>query len=108
MGSIFTALPSVKVHVAQAEEADHSDLVGRLVAYPATAERYQARGCSLGSTEPGEPDPEEQADAFHYEHPDYTDAEQLQPTSGRKKWALRHNKAIKKKLKADKTGYIGS
>jgi hypothetical protein len=35
--------------------------------------------------------------------------ENLEPTSGRKAWMIRHGKRVKKKLKADrKTGYIGS
>jgi hypothetical protein len=36
------------------------------------------------------------------------DHEALEPTSGRKAWMIRHGKRIKKKLKADKRGYIGS
>ena len=37
-----------------------------------------------------------------------TNYEQLAPTSGRKNWKLKHNKRIKKPLKADKKGYIGN
>ena len=45
---------------------------------------------------------------YAYEHPEIMNYEALQPTSGRKKWMIKHGKRIKKKLKADKRGYIGS
>jgi len=45
---------------------------------------------------------------FAYEHPTLMNYEALEPTSGRKSWMLRHGKRIKKKLKADKRGFIGS
>ena len=45
---------------------------------------------------------------FAYEHPSLMDHEALEPTSGRKKWMIRHGKRIKKGIKKDKTGYIGS
>ena len=49
------------------------------------------------------------AQAFAYEHPSLMNHEQLEPTSGRKAWMIRHGKRVKKHLKADKkTGYIGS
>jgi len=109
MASIFSALPQVKVFVAQAEEADHSSLVAHLVAFPATAERYLTSQRSvLNFQDEGEPEPEATHDTFHYEHPDYADPTTLQKTSGRAKWAMRHGKAVRKKLKADKRGYIGS
>jgi len=34
--------------------------------------------------------------------------EALEPTSGRKRWKMRHHKPIKKKLRPMKNGYIGS
>ena len=45
---------------------------------------------------------------FAYEHPTLMDVEALEPTSGRKAWMMRHGKRIKKVLKKDKTGYVGS
>ena len=48
------------------------------------------------------------AQAFAYEHPSLMNPEALEPTSGRKAWMIRHGKRIKKVLKADKRGYIGS
>ena len=108
MSSIFTALKVAKVQVAKVEEAEQCNLMANLVTYPATAERYSQRGASIGKSLAEEPDPEEELDNFHYEHPDYTNVESLQPTSGRKKWMMRHGKALRKKMKPDKTGYQGS
>ncbi len=44
---------------------------------------------------------------FVREDPTLLDYKALEPTSGRKRWKLRHNKRIHKPLKADKKGYIG-
>lgn len=66
------------------------------------ANKYLTQGASNNDEE------EEAAVAFAYEHPTLMSAESLQPTSGRKKWMLKHGKRIKKPLKADKRGYIGS
>ena len=90
-------------------------MISNLAQYPQAAERYSQKGGSLGKTGlnkngDGEEQKDDEAagDPFHYENPDMTDIEQLKPTSVRKKWMLRHGKRIKKKVKADKTGYIGS
>jgi hypothetical protein len=34
--------------------------------------------------------------------------EALEPTSGRKRWKMKHHKTIKKKMKPQKNGYKGS
>jgi hypothetical protein len=47
------------------------------------------------------------AQNFAYEHPTLMNYEALEPTSGRKAWMIKHGKRIKKKLKADKRGFIG-
>ena len=52
--------------------------------------------------------PNETEKEYAYEHPEIMNYEALQPTSGRKKWMIKHGKRIKKKLKADSRGYIGS
>ena len=78
MSSIFTVYKTLKVFVAQPEEAETCGLMANLVTYPATAERYQQKGASIGKKMEGdEPDPEEELDSFHYEHPDYTNPEAL-------------------------------
>jgi hypothetical protein len=45
---------------------------------------------------------------FAHEDPVNLNFESLEPTSGRKRWKMRHHKPLKKKLKATKQGYIGS
>jgi hypothetical protein len=60
-----------------------------------------------GGLVPGQP-ADATAQAFAYEHPTLTNYQALEPTSGRKAWMMKHGKRIKKKLKADSTGYIGS
>ena len=69
-----------------------SNIVQKLVEFPAAVMRYKN-----SSTE----------GHFAYEDPTLTDHNALEPTSGRKLWKLRHNKRIRKPLKADKTGFIG-
>ena len=43
---------------------------------------------------------------FGYEEPTNMNFEELEPTSGRKLWKLRHKKRIKKKLRKTKDGFI--
>ena len=74
------------------EDDNPSGIVQKLVGFPAAVERYKNR-----TTE----------GRFAYEDPTLTDHNALEPTSGRKLWKLRHNKRIRKPLKADKTGFIG-
>ena len=74
------------------------------------AQRYAQNGTSVGgansaASESGEFDA---AKNFAYEHPTLMNHEALEPTSGRKAWMIKHGKRIKKKLKADKRGFIGS
>jgi len=45
---------------------------------------------------------------FAYEDPKILNAEKLAFTSGRKIWKLKHKKRVKKGLRKDKKGYIGS
>lgn len=67
-------------------------MIQNLVGYPAAIERYKAGP----------------SDDFTREDPALIDSQALEPTSGRKLWKLRHNKSIRKPLKADKKGFIGS
>ena len=76
--------------------------------FPEAAEQYHQRGSSFGESEEKSKNREDNTNAFAYEHPDILNYEALEPTSGRKKWMIKHGKRIKKKLKADKRGYIGS
>jgi hypothetical protein len=48
------------------------------------------------------------AATFAYEEPTSVSFEQLEPTSGRKKWKMKHHKKIHKKMKPMKNGYQGS
>lgn len=100
-----------KMAYADAAEFQTSWLVQNLVNFPLQAQSYSELGKSIGgsNTHPdlaGGADATEQA--FAYEHPTLINYEALEPTSGRKKWMIKHGKRIKKKLKADKRGYIGS
>jgi len=63
-----------------------------MVGFPASVARYKNRDTA----------------GWAYENPRITDAGALEPTSGRKLWKLRHNKRIRKPVKKDKTGFIGS
>lgn len=45
---------------------------------------------------------------YAYEDPKILNAEKLAFTSGRKIWKLKHKKRVKKGLRKDKKGYIGS
>jgi len=46
-------------------------------------------------------------DHFAYEDPNFVTVEQLEPTSGRKLWKMKHRKTINKKLKRYKDGFQG-
>jgi hypothetical protein len=46
--------------------------------------------------------------AFAHEDPTLLNFECLEPTSGRKRWKMKHHKRIKKKEKPQKNGYQGS
>lgn len=77
--------------------------------FPNAAKRYSQAGTSIGGTMDGQRDSgdHDAAKTFAFEHPSLTDYEALEPTSGKKAWMLKHGKRIKKKLKADKRGFIG-
>lgn len=97
----------MEVLYAMPEECDHSLLVSNLVQFPEASKRYSQHGASLGN-EKAQNSNDPVAEAFAYEDPTLTNVEALEPTSGRKAWMLKHGKRIKKALKADKRGYIGS
>jgi len=59
-----------------------------MVGFPAAVELYKNNAS--------------QGNVFTKEDPSITNHEALTPTSGRKLWKLKHNKRIKKPLKADK------
>jgi hypothetical protein len=88
-----------------ADEAQTSSLILSMVNFPVAAEKFRQSGQSFGTEDTGE---QEAAQTFAYEHPSLVSYEALEPTSGRKAWMIRHGKRIKKKLKADNKGYIGS
>ena len=69
-----------------------SGIVQNLVGFPASVIRYKTQTTA----------------EFPSEDPTLKDYNALEPTSGRKIWKLRHGKKIRKVLKEDKTGYIGS
>ena len=64
-----------------------------MVGYPSAVERYKNKATG---------------DNFAREDPSMLDYQSLEPTSGRKIWKIRHNKRIRKPLKADKSGFIGT
>ena len=107
------SIASIGVSYADADEAETSLLVMNLVQFPQAARQYTELGTSMSSKPPA-PVPshisqgQDAQTRFAYEHPALTDHEALEPTSGRKAWMLRHGKRIKKVLKKDKRGYIGS
>lgn len=72
---------------------DQSDFVQNLFDYPAAVERYHNKDTSA---------------SFIHEDPTVTSMEALEATSGRKNWKLRHHKRVKKILKPDRKGFIGS
>lgn len=51
---------------------------------------------------------QENTDHFSYEDPLHMNVEKLAFTSGKKLWQLKHWKWVKKSLRKDKKGYIGS
>jgi hypothetical protein len=67
-----------------------STLISNLASLPATVERFQNRS---------------REDGFSNENPNIVDADQLEPTSGRKNWKIRHHKPLKRKLKTYKNGF---
>ena len=88
-------LPSVSnFPVVFAEPDNPALLIQNLAGFPAAVERYKARGMD--------------ANVFSKEEPLTTSYQALQPTSGRKQWKLKHNKRIKKPMKADKQGFRGA
>ena len=72
------------------------------------AQKFSDNGTSIGANTLDANTDALDSDPFAYEHPSIVSYEQLEPTSGRKAWMIKHGKRIKKKLKADKRGYIGS
>ncbi len=74
------------------EQDNPCRMVQNLVGYPAAVERYKNKSAST---------------VFEREDPTMLDHHALEPTSGRKLWKLKHNKRIRKPLKADKQGFIG-
>ena len=97
----------MEVIYAMPEECDHSILVGNIVQFPEASKRYSEHGASLGN-EKAKNSTDPVQEAFAYEDPTLTDFQALEPTSGRKAWMLKHGKRIKKALKPDKRGYVGS
>jgi len=75
--------------------------------FPVAALRYSQTGSSVGKLDQHD-DGQGAGVNFAFEHPTLTNYEALEPTSGRKAWMIKHGKRIKKKLKADKRGFIGS
>lgn len=103
------SVSNLEVFYAMPEENEVSLLVTNLMQFPESSKRYSQAGTSLGGVggvKEINDDPMEAA--FAFEDPTLTAVEALEPTSGRKAWMLKHGKRIKKKLKADKRGYIGS
>ena len=80
-------------------DTSQSSMIQNLVSLPAVIKSYQ-----LSST--GEANVPETA--FAYEDPSMVAFEALEPTSGRKRWKMKHHKRIKKKEKPGKNGYQGS
>ena len=50
----------------------------------------------------------EEGDRFAFEDPRYMHVNELEPTSGRKLWKLRHKKRAKKLFKRHRDGFIGT
>ena len=80
-----------------AEPDNPSLLIQNLVSFPASVERYNNK----------DKQNEEAQANFAYEDPNLVHHEALEPTSGRKKWKIRHHKRIKKGPKKFKNGFIG-
>jgi hypothetical protein len=91
--SLVNVLESMKMPLVFAEVDNPTCLVQNLVGFPAAVELYKNNS--------------QENNIFSKEDPTITSHEALQPTSGRKLWKLKHNKRIKKPLKADKSGFIG-
>ena len=89
------------------DEAQTSTLINNLLQFPLAAQRYAQSGASLDQDSSTLLAQEEADQKYAYEHPSILNHEQLEPTSGRKAWMIKHGKRIKKKLKADKRGFIG-
>lgn len=70
-----------------------SSLIQNMVGFPAAVERYKLA---------------QKEKTFDDEDPSIKDVNALAPTSGRKIWKLRHGKSLRKKIKKDKTGFIGA
>ena len=70
-------------------------MIQNLVAFPSTVLSYHSQNNGMEDTETVK------------ENPDIVSVEQLEPTSGRKLWKMKHHKRIKKKLKPFKNGFIG-
>lgn len=81
-----------RFHTVFVEAENPCKVVQALLGYPSAVERYKNKATG---------------DNFDREDPTLLDHNKLEPTAGRKIWKLRHNKRIKKVLKADKSGFIG-
>jgi hypothetical protein len=78
-----------------------SQMIRNLASLPAVVRTYsENQGAEKADDAP--------VSTFVHEEPTTLNFESLEPTSGRKRWKMRHHKPIKKKLKAMKNGYIGS
>jgi hypothetical protein len=96
---------------AEPQESETSTLILNMIKFPIAAQRYNQSGLSLTSSSVLQDDNTAMDNGetrFAYEHPSLMDHEALEPTSGRKAWMIRHGKRIKKGIKKDKTGYMGS
>lgn len=91
--SLVNVLESMKMPLVFAEVDNPTCLVQNLVGFPAAVDLYKNNS--------------QENNIFSKEDPSITNHEALKPTSGRKLWKLKHNKRIKKPLKADKQGFIG-
>lgn len=78
----------------------YSQLVQNLASLPAVVASYQNQSSAVaaGVTE----------QVFAHEEPTMVNFEQLEPTSGRKKWKMKHHKSLTRKVKPKKNGYQGS
>ena len=79
-----------------------SSLIQNLASLPAVVKNFQQQDSATAQAAA------EQQDAFAYEEPTMMNFEQLEPTSGRKRWKMKHHKRIKKKERPMKNGYQGS
>lgn len=91
MGNLIPAIS--KIPLIYAEPDNPSLMIQNLAGFPAAVERYKMKGID--------------SNIFDKEEPLTTSYQALTPTSGRKQWKLKHNKRIKKPIKADKKGFIG-